>query len=259
MTTDSGAGNIRPRGIEDEMRSSYLDYAMSVIVQRALPDARDGLKPVQRRILFSMHEMGLRPNVAYRKSAAVVGEVMSKYHPHGDAPIYEAMVRLAQDFSMRYLLVDGQGNFGSVDGDPPAAMRYSEARMARITEELLADIDSNTVETGPNYDDSRTQPLVLPARIPNLLINGASGIAVAMATNIPPHNLNEICDAVTVLVDNPETTTEELAAIVRGPDFPTAGIIFRMRKDSALDDDGKRHEVVRDAIKGRTPTAAAAS
>ncbi|MBI5289882.1 MAG: DNA gyrase subunit A [Chloroflexi bacterium] len=249
MTTDSTFGNIRNRGIEDEMRSSYLDYAMSVIVARALPDVRDGLKPVQRRILFSMHEMGLRPNAAYRKSAAIVGEVMGKYHPHGDAPVYEAMARLAQDFSLRYLLVDGQGNFGSVDGDPPAAMRYTEARMSRITEEILADIDSNTVDTYPNYDDSRTQPIVLPARIPNLLVNGASGIAVGMATNIPPHNLNEIADAISALLENPETTTEELAAIVKGPDFPTGGIIFRMRKDSALDDDGKRHDFMRDAIK----------
>ena len=249
MTTDSNLGNIRNRGIEDEMRSSYLDYAMSVIVSRALPDVRAGLKPVQRRILFSMHEMNLRPNSAYRKSAAIVGEVMGKYHPHGDAPIYEAMARLAQDFSMRYMLVDGQGNFGSVDGDPPAAMRYTEAKMSPITEELLADLDSNTVDTYPNYDDSRTQPVVMPARVPNLLVNGASGIAVGMATNIPPHNLGEITDAVRALIENPATTTEELAEIVKGPDFPTAGIIFRKRKDSVLDDDGKRHEILRDAIK----------
>jgi len=249
MTSDSNVGNIRIRGIEDEMRASYLDYAMSVIVSRALPDVRDGLKPVQRRILFSMHQMGLRPNTAYRKSAAIVGEVMGKYHPHGDGPLYEAMVRMAQDFSMRYQLVDGQGNFGSVDGDPPAAMRYTEAKMTAITGELLADIDSNTVDLYPNYDDSLTQPVVLPARVPNLLVNGATGIAVAMATNIPPHNLNEICSAVTKLIENPETTTDELAEIVKGPDFPTAGIIFRMRRDSALDDEGNRHEFMRDAIK----------
>ncbi len=249
MTSDSNVGNIRIRGIEDEMRASYLDYAMSVIVSRALPDVRDGLKPVQRRILFSMHQMGLRPNTAYRKSAAIVGEVMGKYHPHGDAPLYEAMVRMAQDFSMRYQLVDGQGNFGSVDGDPPAAMRYTEAKMTAITGELLADIDSNTVDLYPNYDDSLMQPVVLPARVPNLLVNGATGIAVAMATNIPPHNLNEICSAVVKLIENPETTTDELAEIVKGPDFPTAGIIFRMRRDSALDDDGQRHEFMRDAIK----------
>ena len=249
MTTDSGFGNIRNRGIEDEMRSSYLDYAMSVIVARALPDVRDGLKPVQRRILYAMHEMGLRPTTAYRKSAAIVGDVLGKYHPHGDSPVYEAMARLAQDFSMRYRLVDGQGNFGSVDGDPPAAMRYTEARMTGITEELLADIDSNTVDTGPTYDDSRQEPLVLPARIPNLLLNGSSGIAVGMATNIPPHNLNEVCDAITTLIENSETTTDELAEIVRGPDFPTAGLIYRMRRDSVLDDEGKRHDVMRDAIR----------
>ena len=231
------------------MKRSYLDYAMSVIVSRALPDVRDGLKPVQRRILFAMNEMNLRPTSAYRKSAAIVGEVLGKYHPHGDSPVYEAMARMAQDFSMRYRLVDGQGNFGSVDGDPPAAMRYTEARMARITEELLADIDSNTVDTTPTYDDSRQEPIVLPARIPNLLRNGASGIAVGMATNIPPHNLNEICDAVMALIENAETTTEELAAIVRGPDFPTGALIYRMRKDAALDDEGKRHDVMRDAIK----------
>jgi DNA gyrase subunit A len=196
-----------------------------------------------------MHEMGLRPNSAYRKSAAIVGEVLGKYHPHGDSPVYEAMARLAQDFSMRYPLVNGQGNFGSVDGDPPAAMRYTEAKMSAITEELLADIDSNTVDTLATYDDSRQEPWVLPARIPNLLLNGADGIAVGMATKIPPHNVNEICDAVAALIENPETTTEELTDIVKGPDFPTAGIIYRMRKDTTLDDEGKRHEVSRDAIK----------
>jgi len=230
MTTDSGPTDYRSRGIEEEMRSSYLDYAMSVIVQRALPDVRDGLKPVQRRILYAMHEMGLRPNSAFRKSAAIVGEVLGKYHPHGDSPVYEAMARLAQDFSMRYPLVNGQGNFGSIDGDPPAAMRYTEAKMAAITEELLADIESNTVDTKPSYDDSRQEPWVLPARIPNLLLNGADGIAVGMATKIPPHNLNEICDAVMALIENPETTTDELTDIVKGPDFPTGGIIYRLRK-----------------------------
>jgi|CXWL01.1.fsa_nt_gi DNA gyrase subunit A len=249
MTTDSPFGNIRGRGIEDEMRSSYLDYAMSVIVSRALPDVRDGLKPVQRRILYAAHEMGIRPNVAYRKSATIVGYVLGNYHPHGDSPVYEAMVRMAQDFSLRYMLIDGQGNFGSVDGDPAAAYRYTEARLSRISEELLADIDSHTVDTEPNFDDSKTQPVVLPARFPNLLVNGASGIAVGMATNIPPHNLNEICDAVTALIENPETTTEDLTYIVKGPDFPTGAIIFRMRKDSALDDEGKRHDFMRDAIR----------
>ena len=249
MTTDSGFGNIRTRGIEEEMRTSYLDYAMSVIVQRALPDVRDGLKPVQRRILYAMNEMNLRPASAYRKSAGIVGEVLGKYHPHGDSPVYEAMARLAQDFSMRYMLVDGQGNFGSIDGDPPAAMRYTEARLARISEELLADIDANTVDTMPTYDDSRQEPIVLPARIPNLLLNGADGIAVGMATKIPPHNVNEICQAVIALIENPETTTEELSEIVKGPDFPTGGIIYRMRKDTALDDEGKRHDIQRDAIR----------
>jgi DNA gyrase subunit A len=249
MTQDSGFGNIRNRGIEDEMRASYLDYAMSVIVARALPDVRDGLKPVQRRILFAMNDMNLRPGGAFRKSAGIVGEVLGKYHPHGDSPVYEAMARLAQDFSMRYPLVNGQGNFGSVDGDPPAAMRYTEAKLARITEELLADIESNTVDTLPTYDDRGQEPWVLPARIPNLLLNGATGIAVGMATNIPPHNLNEVCDAVIALIENADTTTEELAEIVKGPDFPTAAIIYRMRKDTTLDDEGKRHEIMRDAIK----------
>ncbi|MHB8376757.1 MAG: DNA gyrase subunit A [Dehalococcoidia bacterium] len=248
MTQDH-FGNIRNRGIEDEMRSSYLDYAMSVIVARALPDVRDGLKPVQRRILYAMHEMGLRPNNAYRKSAAIVGDVLGKYHPHGDAPVYEAMARLAQDFSMRYPLIDGQGNFGSVDGDPPAAMRYTEARMSPITEELLADIDSNTIDTYPNYDDSRQQPVVLPARVPNLLLNGSSGIAVGMATNIPPHNMGEICDAVAALIENPATTTEELTNIVKGPDFPTGAIIYRMRREATMDAEGKRVDAWRDAIR----------
>jgi DNA gyrase subunit A len=249
MTTDSGFGNIRNRGIEEEMRSSYLDYAMSVIVARALPDVRDGLKPVQRRILYAMNEMGLRPNAAFRKSATVVGEVLGKYHPHGDSPVYEAMARLAQDFSMRYPLVHGQGNFGSIDGDPPAAMRYTEAKMAAIAEELLADIDANTVDTMPTYDDSRQEPIYLPARIPNLLLNGADGIAVGMATKIPPHTINEIADAVIALIENAETTTEELTDIVHGPDFPTGGIIYRKRKDTQLDDEGKRHDVMRDAIR----------
>ncbi|MGD9934714.1 MAG: DNA gyrase subunit A [Dehalococcoidia bacterium] len=216
--------NVRPVGIESEMRTSYLDYAMSVIVSRALPDVRDGLKPVQRRILWGMYDGGARPGTQYRKSARIVGDVMGRYHPHGDQAVYDALVRLAQDFSMRYPLVDGQGNFGSVDGDPPAAQRYTEARMAAIADELLADIDQNTVDFEPNYDGSTTQPNPLPARIPNLLANGSSGIAVGMATNIPPHNLGEICDAVTMLVDNPEATLEDLLTVVKGPDFPTYGI-----------------------------------
>ncbi len=217
---------IRLVRIEEEMRGSYLDYAMSVIVARALPDVRDGLKPVHRRILYAMDELGLQPNRPFKKSAAVVGEVLGKYHPHGDAPVYDALVRMAQDFSMRYPLVLGQGNFGSVDNDPPAAMRYTEARLAAIAVEMLADIEKNTVDFAPTYDDSRREPLVLPARLPNLLVNGSSGIAVGMATNIPPHNLGEICDAIVHLIDNPEATLEELAEIVRGPDFPTGGTIM---------------------------------
>jgi DNA gyrase subunit A len=218
-------GTVKPVNIEDEMKSSYLDYAMSVIVSRALPDVRDGLKPVHRRILYAMNDMGLRPNGPHRKSALIVGEVLGKYHPHGDSSVYDAMVRLAQDFSMRYPLVDGQGNFGSVDNDPPAAMRYTEARLARIAEEMLVDIEKETVDFMPNYDDHLQEPTVLPARLPNLLINGSSGIAVGMATNIPPHNLGEICDAINHLIDNPQATIEDLGKYIQGPDFPTAGII----------------------------------
>ena len=214
-----------PVYIEDEMRQSYVDYAMSVIVGRALPDVRDGMKPVHRRVLFAMHDMGNHWNNAYRKSARVVGDVIGKYHPHGDAAAYDAIVRLAQTFSMRYCLVDGQGNFGSVDGDPPAAMRYTEIRMARIAQELLADIDKETVDFLPNYDDSLKEPSVLPSRLPNLLINGASGIAVGMATNIPPHNLNEVIDGLIALVERPGLTIDELMEYIPGPDFPTAGFI----------------------------------
>jgi len=231
MTTDITdifpLGNMRPIKIEEEMRSSYLDYSMSVIVSRALPDIRDGLKPVQRRILYAMNDMGMTPGSQYKKSARLVGEVLGKYHPHGDSPVYEAMVRLAQPFTMRYMLVDGQGNFGSMDNDPPAAMRYTEVRLSRIATELLADIEKNTVDFYPNFDDTLTQPWVLPARLPNLLANGASGIAVGMATNIPPHNLGELCDAIALLIDNPEATMEELTEIVHGPDFPTGGVAFR--------------------------------
>ena len=198
-----GIGNVRPVAIEDEMRSAYIDYAMSVIVARALPDVRDGLKPVHRRILYTMHEMGLRSTSSYRKCAGVVGDALAKYHPHGDVALYDALVRMAQDFSLRYPLVDGQGNFGSIDGDPPAAYRYTEARMAAIADEMLADIEKETVDFTDNYDGRLRVPTVLPARLPNLLVNGSSGIAVGMATNIPPHNLNEICDAVTALIDNP--------------------------------------------------------
>jgi DNA gyrase subunit A len=218
-------GNIEPRGLEEEMRSSYLDYAMSVIVGRALPDVRDGLKPVHRRVLFSMHEAGLQPNRPFRKSSRVVGDVMGQFHPHGDAAIYDTLVRLGQDFAMRYPLIDPQGNFGSIDNDPPAAMRYSEARLARLATEMLRDIDADTVEFGPNYDESRQEPLVLPSRFPNLLVNGSSGIAVGMATNIPPHNLGEAIDAVVAYIDDPDVDVKGLMKHVKGPDFPTGGII----------------------------------
>lgn len=218
-------GTVKPVKIEEEMRGSYLDYAMSVIVSRALPDVRDGLKPVHRRILYAMDELGMRHTSPYKKSARIVGEVLGKYHPHGDTAVYDAMVRMAQGFSMRYALIDGQGNFGSVDNDPPAAMRYTEARMAAIAEEMLADIDKETVDFVPNFDGSLQEPVVLPARLPNLLLNGASGIAVGMATNIPPHNLSELCDGVTYLIDNPDATVDDLSPFIQGPDFPTAGII----------------------------------
>ncbi|HEX6924853.1 MAG TPA: DNA gyrase subunit A [Longimicrobiaceae bacterium] len=217
---------ILPRLIEDEMRESFIDYSMSVIVQRALPDVRDGLKPVHRRILFAMHESGLTPNRPFKKSATVVGDVLGKYHPHGDAAVYDAMVRMVQDFSLRYPLVAGQGNFGSIDGDFAAAYRYTEARLAPIASEMLADIDKNTVDFAPNFDDRLQEPTVLPARLPNLLVNGSSGIAVGMATNIPPHNLREIVDACVFLIDNPEATVEQLRAFVRGPDFPTGGFVY---------------------------------
>ena len=219
------AREILPVNLEDEMRQSYLDYAMSVIVGRALPDVRDGLKPVHRRILHAMRELGNDWNKSYKKSARVVGDVIGKYHPHGDTAVYDALVRMAQDFSMRYLLVDGQGNFGSVDGDAPAAMRYTEVRMSRIAGELLADIEKETVDFVPNYDGSETEPSVLPARFPNLLVNGSAGIAVGMATNIPPHNLVEIVNACLAVLDKPDVTLAELMQHVPGPDFPTAGII----------------------------------
>jgi DNA gyrase subunit A len=239
-------GNVRDVQIEDEMRTAYLDYAMSVIVARALPDVRDGLKPVHRRILYTMHEMGLRSTAAYRKCAGVVGEAMAKYHPHGDLALYETLVRLAQDFSLRYPLVDGQGNFGSIDGDPPAAMRYTEARMAAISDEMLADIEKETVDFVDNYDGRLRQPTVLPSRLPNLLVNGSSGIAVGMATNIPPHNLGEVSRAIATLIDNPEATVDELCEIVTGPDFPTGGTIFRFEDQrNALTGERERVDVIR--------------
>lgn len=223
------AGNVQSVDIDEQMRAAYLDYAMSVIVARALPDARDGLKPVHRRILYAMDELGIRAASSYKKSARIVGEVLGKYHPHGDAAVYETMARMAQDFSMRYTLVDGQGNFGSIDGDAPAAMRYTEARLKRMAEEMLADLDKDTVDFGPNFDDSLEEPLVLPARLPNLLLNGSAGIAVGMATNIPPHNLRELAGALGYLIDNydqiEDVTVEDLLKHVPGPDFPTGGII----------------------------------
>jgi DNA gyrase subunit A len=225
----TNSGNVQQVDIDSQMRDAYLDYAMSVIVARALPDARDGLKPVHRRILYAMQELGIRSNSSYKKSARIVGEVLGKFHPHGDSAVYETMARMAQDFSMRYLLVDGQGNFGSVDGDAPAAMRYTEARLHKLAEELLADLDKDTVDFGPNFDESLEEPLVLPARVPNMLLNGTSGIAVGMATNIPPHNLRELTDAIIFLIDNYDTMddipVDELMKRVTGPDFPTGGII----------------------------------
>jgi len=221
---------VEPRltqvAIEDEMRLSYLDYAMSVIVGRALPDVRDGLKPVHRRILYGMNEMGLAAGRPYRKSAKIVGEIMGNYHPHGDSAIYDTLVRMAQDFNMRYPLVDGQGNYGSVDGDPPAAMRYTEARLTKLAEEMLVDIDRETVNFTPTYDESSEEPVVLPARIPNLLVNGAGGIAVGYATNIPTHNLGEVVAGLIALIERPDVTIQELMECIPGPDFPTAGFIY---------------------------------
>ena len=221
----SFAKEIIPVNLEDEMKQSYLDYAMSVIVGRALPDARDGLKPVHRRVLFAMQELGNDWNKPYKKSARVVGDVIGKYHPHGDSAVYDTIVRMAQPFSLRYMLVDGQGNFGSVDGDPPAAMRYTEVRMARIAHDLLADLDKETVDFVPNYDESEREPSVLPTRIPNLLINGSAGIAVGMATNIPPHNLSEVISACLALIENPDVSIYDLMRYIPGPDFPTYGFI----------------------------------
>lgn len=236
---------IIPVRVEEELKSAYLDYAMSVIVGRAIPDARDGLKPVQRRILYAMWELGLFHNRAYKKSARVVGEVLGKYHPHGDAPVYDALVRMAQDFNMRYPLVDGQGNFGSMDGDPPAAMRYTEVRMSRIAEEFLRDIDKDTVDFVPNFDGSFMEPVILPTKIPNLIVNGTQGIAVGMATSIPPHNLSEVVDAILYLLEHPNADTRELLEFVKGPDFPTGGFIVR---DESL---VKMYETGRGSVKLR--------
>ena len=241
----NGNGQRIPISIQDEMRTSYLDYAMSVIVGRAIPDARDGLKPVHRRILFSAYEKGLVPTAAYRKSATIVGEVLGNYHPHGDASVYDAMVRLAQDFSMRYPLIDGQGNYGSVDGDPAAAYRYTEARLSKIAVELLNDIDKECVDFVPNFDDSKVEPTVLPSRVPNLLVNGSGGIAVGMATNIPPHNLSEILDATVHLVRNPDCPIDDLMRFVSGPDFPTGGLIFGRGGIEAAQRTGRGNIVMR--------------
>ncbi len=238
-------GIVRPLSITQEMRTAYLDYAMSVIVSRALPDVRDGLKPVQRRILYAMMREGLRHNQSYSKCAGVVGEVLKKYHPHGDASVYDALVRLAQPWNMRYTLVDGQGNFGSIDGDPAAAYRYTEARLTEIAEELLLDIDKETVGFSPNFDGKHLEPKVLPARLPNLLLNGAAGIAVGMATNIPPHNLNELCDAIQMLIENPEVTVEDLVKVIPGPDFPTAGLILGVEGIMNAYSTGRGHITVR--------------
>src|SRR6202007_1145515 len=258
MADEQNTSVMIPVDIEAEMRKSYLDYSMSVIIGRALPDVRDGLKPVHRRILFGMYELGLTSTKPYRKCAKIVGEVLGKFHPHGDSPVYDALVRMAQDFNMRYPLIDGQGNFGSVDGDPPAAMRYTEARLARITEDILADLEKETVDFIPNFDQTREEPVVLPSRIPNLLVNGASGIAVGMATNIPPHNLREIVDAAMLLIERPDTTLKEVMKLVPGPDFPTGAYIagregieaayktgrgsFMMRAKAAIEEVGKDRE-----------------
>src|SRR2546429_7847244 len=220
-----GPGRIEPRELEQEMRSSFLDYAMSVIVSRALPDVRDGLKPVHRRVLYGMHEAGMQPNRPYKKCARIVGDVMGSYHPHGDAAIYDTLVRMAQPFSLRYPRVDGQGNFGNLDDEPPAAMRYTECRLTRLATEMLRDIDADTVDFVPNYDESRREPQVLPARFPNLLVNGSAGIAVGMATNIPPHNLGEVVDALVAMIDEPLIDIDRLMRHVKGPDFPTGAIV----------------------------------
>src|SRR5512140_2348551 len=235
----SNVGNVRPIDIDHEMQQAYLSYAMSVIVSRALPDARDGLKPVHRRILYAMHDMGLQPNTAYKKSARIVGEVLGKYHPHGDQSVYDAMARMAQDFSMRTILVDGQGNFGSVDGDPPAAMRYTEARLAPPALDLLADIAKDTVDFTENFDGTLNEPTVLPSALPNLLVNGATGIAVGMATNIPPHNLSEVIDALVYMLQKwdklDDVNVDDLMEFVEGPDFPTGGIIIEQKGEEGIE------------------------
>src|SRR3989344_929529 len=239
------AANVLPQPIVVEMRQSYIDYAMSVITARALPDARDGLKPVHRRILYAMKEMGLVPGARFRKSATVVGDVLGKYHPHGDVAVYDSMAKMAQEFSYRYPLVLGQGNFGSIDGDSPAAMRYTEAKMSRIADSLLADLEKETVAWTANYDATREEPQVLPAALPNLLLNGTLGIAVGMATNIPPHNLREVVAATVHLIENPDATTDELLQFVKGPDFPMGGVAFNHTDIKHAYGSGKGPVVVR--------------
>jgi DNA gyrase subunit A len=251
-------GKVKNIEIESEMQDSYLSYAMSVIIGRALPDVRDGLKPVHRRILYAMNDMGMRSNSPYKKCARIVGEVLGKYHPHGDTAVYDAMVRMAQDFSQRYVLIDGHGNFGSVDGDRAAAMRYTEARLSPISEELLVDIDKDTIEFVDNFDSSLKEPSILPSKFPNLLVNGSSGIAVGMATNIPPHNLGEIIDGVIHYIDNPESTVKDLMKKIKGPDFPTGGIIMGIAGIKEAYETGRGRLVVRGRVhqeqpkKGRT-------
>jgi DNA gyrase subunit A len=217
--------NIKLKPIEEELKESYLDYAMSVIISRALPDVRDGLKPVHRRILFAMYDMGMFHDKPYKKCARIVGEVLGKYHPHGDQAVYESLVRMVQNFSLRYPLIDGQGNFGSIDGDPAAAMRYTEARLAKTAEEMLEDIEKDTIDFRPNFDNTLKEPVVLPSKLPNLLINGSSGIAVGMATNMPPHNISEVVDAIVKIIENPDVSVKELMQYIKGPDFPTGGVV----------------------------------
>jgi DNA gyrase subunit A len=245
MTAPNNRERILPRLIDEEIKESFINYSMSVIVSRALPDVRDGLKPVHRRVLYAMNELGLVPGRPYKKSATVVGDVLGKYHPHGDTSVYDALVRMVQDFSLRYPLVDGQGNFGSVEGDGAAAYRYTEARLTRIASEMLADIDKNTVDFGPNFDDRLQEPKVLPSGVPNLLVNGSSGIAVGMATNIPPHNLKEVVAALHALIENPDLDVTALRKFVKGPDFPTGAYIYGKQGVKDYQETGRGRVVMR--------------
>ncbi|MEO2158318.1 MAG: DNA gyrase subunit A, partial [bacterium] len=243
------------KNIEEEMRESFLDYSMSVIVQRALPDVRDGLKPVHRRILFAMHEAGLRPEKPYKKCATVVGDVLGKYHPHGDSAVYDALVRMVQEFSLRYPLIDGQGNFGSIDGDSAAAYRYTEAKLSAISEQILADIEKETVDVAENFDGQRTEPVVMPSKVPNLLINGSSGIAVGLSTNVPPHNLGEVASALKALIEEPEPSLDLIMSYLPGPDFPTGGQIVGTAGIRQMYETGKgrvvmRAKIIKEALRG---------